>query len=76
MESRKDLLVINVQAFSWASHLEHLDLEGDIWNGTQRIENKGGEPTNSVYRSGQRSFNSKPDWTESKATQGILERPN
>ena len=28
MESRKDLFVFNVQAFSWASHLNHLDLKG------------------------------------------------
>ena len=72
MDSRKDLLVINVQAFSWASHLEHLDLEGDIWNGTPRIENEGGEPTNSVYRLGQSSFNSRPAWTELGVKQGIL----
>ena len=38
MESRKDLFVFNVQAFSWASHLEHLDLRNDSWNGTLRIE--------------------------------------
>ena len=76
MESRKDLLVFNVQAFSWASHLEHLDLEDDIWNGTLRTENERGEPSNPVYRSGQRSFNSRPAWIKSKARQGILERVN
>ena len=34
MESRKVLFVFNVQAFSWASHLEHLDLKGENmeWN--------------------------------------------
>ena len=37
---------------------------------------KGGEPTNSVYRSGQRSFNSRPAWTELEVKQGILERFN
>ena len=40
MDSRKDLLVINVQAFSWASYLEHLDLKNDIWNGTLSTENE------------------------------------
>ena len=30
MESREDLLVFNVQAFSWAIHPEHLDLRDDI----------------------------------------------
>ena len=50
MESRKDLLVINVQAFNWASHLEHLDLEGDIQDGTLRTENEREEnrPTLSI----------------------------
>ena len=37
---------------------------------------KGGEPTNSVYRSGQTSFNSRPTWTELEVKQGILERFN
>ena len=49
MESRKDLLVFNVQAFSWASHLEHLDLKGDVWNGTLRMENEEeNQPTLSI----------------------------
>ena len=76
MESRKGLFVINVQAFSWASHLEHLDLRDDIGNGTLRTENERGEPSNPVYRSGQRSFNSRPAWEKSEAIQGILERLN
>ena len=74
MESRKDLFVINVQAFSWASHLEKLDLKDGIWNGTLRSENERGEPSNPVYRLGQRSFNSRPAWTKSEVGQGILER--
>ena len=40
MESRKDLLVFDVQAFSWASHLEHLDIKDDMGDGTLRIENE------------------------------------
>ena len=40
MESRKDLTVFNVKAFSWASHLEHLDLKGDILDGTLRTANE------------------------------------
>ena len=40
MESRNlDLLVFNVQAFSWASHPEYLDLKDDIFDGTLRTEN-------------------------------------
>ena len=37
---------------------------------------KGGEPTNSIYRSGQRSFNYGPAWTEFEVKQWILERFN
>ena len=49
MESRKGLLVFNAQAFSWASNLNHLDLKGDIWNGTLRTENeKENHPTLSI----------------------------
>ena len=40
MESRKDLLVVDVQAFSWASHPEHLGLRDDSWNGTLRTEDE------------------------------------
>ena len=49
MESRKDLFAFNVQAFSWDSHLEHLDLKGDIWNGTLRTTNEEeNQPTLSI----------------------------
>ena len=47
MESRKDLFVFNVQAFNWASHLEHLGLKGDIGNATLRAENES-ERTNKL----------------------------
>ena len=42
MESRKDLLVVNVQAFNWASHLEHLDLKDDnvAWKDKREGESK------------------------------------
>ena len=40
----------------------------------QGLKMKGGEPSNPVYRSGQRSFNSRPAWTKSEAIQGILGR--
>ena len=42
--------------------------------GDKGLKMKGGGPTNSVYRSGQRSFNSRPAWTKLEAKQGILER--
>ena len=74
MESRKDLFVFNVKAFSWASHLENLDLKDDSIMKHLGMKMKGEEPSNSVYRSSQRSFNSKPAWTKSEAIQGILER--
>ena len=35
--------------------------------GHQGLKIKGEEPSNSVYRSGQRSFNSRPAWTYSEA---------
>ena len=37
---------------------------------------KGGEPNNPIYRSGQRSFNSRPAWKKAEVRLGILERLN